>query len=217
MFTGIINEVGRVVEVSSLGGGIRIVVKAPRTSPQLGVSDSVSVNGVCQTVVEKSQDLFAAVAVEETLTKTTLGHLRLQAPVNLELPLQLGDRLGGHMVLGHVDCVGSIQSIQRIHTSTLFEITFPLPFKRYIIPVGSVAIDGVSLTVASLGSDTITVSIIPYTLENTIFSEYVHGSEVNLEFDVIGKYVERLLATNNEKGESLAISLDQLKAWGYNV
>ena len=217
MFTGIIHEIGRVVEASPLGGGVRLVIQAPETSSSLRVSDSVSVNGVCQPVVEKTEERFTVVAVEETLKKTTLGRIKPQGRVNLELPLQLTDRLGGHMVLGHVDCVGIVAWIRERETSRLFEIGIPVGFRQYVIPVGSIAVDGVSLTVASVDEKSLTVSIIPYTLERTIFSFYSSGSEVNLEFDMIGKYVERLLGMKGEIGGAEEISKDRLRDWGYDV
>ena len=121
------------------------------------------------------------------------------------------------MVLGHVDCVGIVASIQERETSRVFEIGIPEGFRQYVIPVGSIAVDGVSLTVASVGEKSLTVSIIPYTLERTIFSFYSSGSEVNLEFDMIGKYVERLLGMKGEIGGAEEISKDRLRDWGYDV
>ena len=217
MFTGIIQEVGKVTEVSSLGDGIMLSVEAKECCASLRISDSVSVNGVCQTVIGKTGAQFVVTAVEETLLKTTLGRLKPQTPVNLELPLQLGDRLGGHMVSGHVDCVGRVSAIHAKDASRLFEVAIPDQFQRYVIPVGSIAIDGVSLTVASVRQNIITVSIIPYTLEKTIFSGYSPGSEVNVEFDMIGKYVERLISIRGGQGESPSISAEQLKTWGYDI
>ena len=217
MFTGIIQEIGKVVEVSPLGGGIRLVVEAQDSCTSLRVSDSVSVNGVCQTVVEKTRTRFAVVAVEETLLKTTMGGLKPQAFVNLELSLRLGDRLGGHMVSGHVDCVGRVTSIIPKDTSRLYELTIPDEFLGYVIPVGSIAIDGVSLTVAAVHGNNVVVSIIPHTMEKTLFLNYTVGSEVNLEFDMIGKYVERLLSLRGGRKEAPSVSKEQLRTWGYNV
>ncbi len=216
MFTGIIQEVGKVNNVRSLGGGVQIIIAAPRTSIDLEVNHSVSVNGVCQTVVAKADGRFTVVAVEETLAKTTLGTLKAHDPINLELALQLGDRLGGHLVSGHVDSVGVVEAIEKQETSWLVRISIPSQFRRYVIPVGSIAIDGVSLTVAAIEGETITVSVIPHTMENTIFSAYSLKSRVNLEFDMIGKYIERLVAgTQDTLGESIAA--EQLKKWGYDI
>jgi len=216
MFTGIIEEIGTVYGTLSIGGGVRLTVEAPRAAAELRVGDSVAINGVCQTVVEKGIQRFTVVAVEETLIKTTMGSMKVSSRVNLELPLRLGDRLGGHIVSGHVDCVGEIESVAVRDNSWIFRICIPSRFERYVIPVGSIAIDGVSLTVASIETSFVTVSIIPHTMENTIFSLYAPKTRVNLEFDMIGKYVENLLSPKGGR-MTTPISIDQLKTWGYNV
>jgi riboflavin synthase len=216
MFTGIIEEIGTVSEALSIGGGVQLTVEAPKTAAELRVSDSVAINGVCQTVVEKETRRFKVVAVEETLMKTTMGSMKVSSRVNLELPLRLGDRLGGHIVSGHVDCVGEIESVASRDTSWIVRISIPSQFEKYVIPVGSIAIDGVSLTIASIEPSLVTVSIIPHTMEKTIFSLYTTKTRVNLEFDMIGKYIENLVSS---KGGRLTapISIDQLKTWGYDV
>jgi riboflavin synthase len=193
MFTGIITEIGIVESVKRIGGGIHIKVRADQSTKALRVNDSVSINGACQTVIAKSNASFEAVAVEETLKKTTLGEFRKGENVNLELAMQLNDRLGGHLVMGHVDCVGKISKIKKLRTSWLVSVRVPPAFKKYIIPVGSIAVDGVSLTVAELGKDLVVVSIIPHTFKNTIIKDKSVNDSVNLEFDLIGKYVERLI------------------------
>ena len=217
MFTGIIQEIGTVQEALPIGGGIRLTIEAHQTASDLKTNDSVSVNGVCQTVVDTKDRRFTVVAVEETLLKTTLGSLGRTSRVNIELPLRLGDRLGGHIVSGHVDCVGEISSIERRDTSWLFRVSVPRQFKRYVIFVGSIAIDGVSLTVASIEGDIVTVSIIPHTMQKTIFSSYTPQTRVNLEFDLLGKYVERLLESRSTDVPANPISAEQLKMWGYDV
>jgi len=216
MFTGIIEEIGTVSEALVIGGGVRLTVEAPKTAAELRVSDSVAINGVCQTVVEKGTKRFTVLAVEETLLKTTIGSLTVSSRVNLELPLRLGDRLGGHIVSGHVDCVGEIESVTMRDTSWIARISIPNQFERYVIPVGSIAIDGVSLTIASMERSVVTVSIIPHTMENTIFSSYAPKTRVNLEFDMIGKYIESLMNASGGR-MTTPISTDQLKTWGYNV
>ncbi len=214
MFTGIITEIGTVAEVRAQGRGIRIVISAPESGKELRVNDSVSVSGVCQTVIRSDGASFEVEAVEETLKKTTLGSLKKGSAVNLELPVRLNDRLGGHLVQGHVDCVGTVRGVVKQSNSWLITIAFPEPFARSIVPVGSIAVDGISLTVASLGTDEFTVSIIPHTLEMTTIASVREGSLVNLEFDVIGKYVGRLL--EGEKRES-RIDEEKLRRWGYDV
>ena len=214
MFTGIITEIGTVKEIRTKGNGIRLVVSAPASAKELRVNDSVSVSGVCQTVIGAGGGTFEVEAVEETLKKTTLGSLKKGSPVNLELPVRLNDRLGGHLVQGHVDCVGTVRSVVKQVNSWLLTIGFPKEFTRSIVPVGSIAVDGISLTVAALGDHEFTISIIPHTLEKTTIAAVREGSRVNLEFDIIGKYVERLL-----EGEARGSQIDaeKLRRWGYDL
>jgi len=217
MFTGIIQEIGSIVDIKTVGGGLELTVLGRVSATELDVSDSVSINGVCQTVLWKEGDRFSVVAVEETLSKTTFGSLTISSRVNLELPLKMNDRLGGHIVLGHVDTVGRVGSSSRRETSWLFDIMVPSTFRRYLIPVGSIAVDGVSLTVAAVRGDSAVVSIIPHTMEHTVFSFYKVGTLVNLEFDIIGKYVERLMESGIRGKEADSLSDEQLKQWGYEA
>lgn len=212
MFTGIIEEMGEVENIVSIGGGIRLRVRSPRSSAELQVNDSVAIDGVCQTVIFKSDAAFEVIAVEETLKKTTLGFLHPGAAVNLELPMRLNERLGGHLVLGHVDTVGEITALETRESSWMFTIAIPQDFMKYVIPVGSIAVDGVSLTVAQLREDGIGISIIPHTMEHTTFQFRKIGDKVNLEFDVLGKYVERLLASKEGEGR---LSEKLLRELGY--
>jgi riboflavin synthase len=214
MFTGIIQEIGKIVSVRNTGGGVQLTVDAPVSAPSLAVSDSVSINGVCQTVIGKHGTGFMVEAVEETLKKTTLGGLRPDSRVNLELSVRLSDRLGGHLVLGHVDCTGKVVRVSRQASSWLVDVAFPAEFSRYLIPVGSIAVDGISLTVASLRDGEFTVSIIPHTAQNTTLGVVEGGTAVNLEFDLIGKYVESLMG-GKRRGADEDISWDRLREWGY--
>lgn len=218
MFTGIIQEVGRISSIKKVGGGVQLSVSGPQSAGELSIDDSVAINGVCQTVIAKRGREFTVEAVEETLKKTTLGQLASHAEVNLELAMKLNDRLGGHLVLGHVDGIGVVKSVERKESSWLFTIEIPQQFQHYVIPVGSIAIDGVSLTVARLEGKFVTVSIIPHTFENTTFKSLIAGSTVNLEFDLIGKYIERLMAVNSSgaKGTN-TLSVEKLREWGYGV
>lgn len=193
MFTGIIEEVGAIEQTLPLGEGRRLRVHAEKLVHELHVNDSVALNGACHTVVRKGTTWFDVDSVEETLKKTTMGLLKAGDPINLELPVRLNARLGGHLVLGHVDTVGDISSIDRRSTSWLYGIRFNREFIKYVIPVGSVAIDGVSLTVAETDENILRLSIIPHTMSNTIFPGYTVGSKVNIEFDVVGKYIERMV------------------------
>jgi riboflavin synthase len=217
MFTGIIQEVGRVAKMRTVGGGVHITVEAPGALKELKVNDSISIGGVCQTVIDRGETTFTVEAVEETLRKTTLGELKASSRVNIELPMKLDDRIGGHLVQGHVDGVGIVKSVKEIESSWLITIVIPKEFMRYIIPVGSIAVDGVSLTVASMEENEVVVSIIPHTMERTTFGELRKGSRVNLECDLIGKYIERLLLGEKGKVRTSAISQEKLSAWGYGA
>lgn len=193
MFTGIVEEVGTVVSVERRGDGLRCEIVAHRVLPRLAVDHSIAVNGTCLTVVSRRRGAFAVDVVKETLRKTNLRSLHRGSNVNLERAVSLSQRLGGHLVQGHVDATGRILRRSNLKASWMYVIGFPRGFRKYLIHVGSVAVDGVSLTVARLHTAYFEVAIIPYTYSNTIFHEYRRGSRVNLEFDMIGKYVESLL------------------------
>ena len=193
MFTGIIEEVGRIVAVRDLGGSRRLSVEA-RMTPELRPDESVSVNGVCQTVVAVESSTFEVVAIEETVRKTTFGALRAGTPVNLERALQPTGRLDGHFVQGHVDATGTVTAVEKEQTNWLYRVRFDAQFAPYLIPVGSIALDGISLTVARLDETELTVAIIPHTYDHTIVKTWQPGTRVNLEFDMIGKYVVGWLA-----------------------
>jgi riboflavin synthase len=192
MFTGIVEEVGRVVSVRDHGTNRDLVVRAAM-APELKVDQSVSHNGVCLTVVAVEGDSYRVTAVQETLERSQLGLLGPGDPVNLERSLRLGDRLDGHMVQGHVDTVTECLEIRDEDGSWWF--TFRLPEQgQLIVPKGSICINGVSLTVARLEADRFSVAIIPYTYAHTDLHSLKVGGRVNIEFDVLGKYVERMIA-----------------------
>lgn len=197
MFTGIIEEVGRVAAVRDLGGGRRLRVAAAMV-PDLRPDQSVAINGVCQTVVAVEEGVFDVVAVEETLRKTTLGALAADTPVNLERPLQPTGRLDGHFVQGHVDATGVVTAVEKEQTNILYRVRFDAQFASYLIPVGSIALDGISLTVARLDEVELTVAIIPHTYAHTNVFTWKPGTRVNMEFDMIGKYVVRWLARQGD-------------------
>ena len=193
MFTGIVEEVGTVSSMRVRGDGIRLEINARKVLRGLAVDNSISVNGTCLTVVARRRNGFVLDAVDETLRKTSLGGLKAGDGVNLERAARLSERLGGHLVQGHVDSTGTVIKRIVLRASWRYAIRFPKKFRKYLISVGSVAVDGVSLTVARLYSDYFEVAIIPYTHEHTIFGSYQAGSKVNLEFDVVGKYIESLM------------------------
>ena len=215
MFTGIIQDIGEIVSARRVGSGVLLTISAPASGKELKVNDSVSVNGVCQTVIRGAGSTFAVEAVEETMRKTTLGDLLPGSFVNIELPLRLSDRLGGHLVQGHVDCVGTIGTIEKRESSWLITVDFPGEFTKYVIPVGSIAVDGISLTIARTAGSRFTVSIIPHTLEKTTLSRAAVGMKVNLEFDLVGKYIEKFVV-GGEKPSS-GLTADRLRSWGYDI
>jgi riboflavin synthase len=193
MFTGLIEEKGKLINKIKTGDGLRLVLTAKKVFDDLNIGSSISVNGVCLTVVELKKDSFAVDTIEETLKKTNLGQLNVDDFVNLERPLKADARLGGHFVLGHVDTTGIVESVQELSNSHFMTISFPRNFQQYLIYVGSVAIDGVSMTVAEVTDNTFSVGIIPHTWIETVFSNKKPGDSVNLEFDVLGKYVEKIM------------------------
>lgn len=214
MFTGIVEAIGTINQVSPRGRGLQITICTPSLTSELTVNDSIAVNGVCQTVITVEGPLFTVEAVEETLKKTTFSQLAPAQKVNLEMPMRLGDRLGGHLVLGHVDCTGVIAGIETRTNSHMVTISFPSQFRKYLIPTGSITVDGVSLTVAELEPDLFRVSIIPHTMVNTIFQFCHSGDNVNLEFDVIGKHIEQL-AVMAERPGNLPFAEKQLREMGF--
>jgi riboflavin synthase len=199
MFTGIIEEIGKIEQSSKRGNNLILRIKAPKVSTDIKVSDSVNVNGACQTVIEVKDDRFTVEAVEETLRRTSLGRLKPEDLVNLESALRLSDRLGGHLVSGHVDFVAKIRSITQKEQSYVFEFEFTPEYQTHFVEKGSVAVDGVSLTVVEVLASSFTVSVIPFTMKNTTLGERKIGDAVNIETDLIGKYVERILAFKKDK------------------
>ncbi len=192
MFTGIIETLGEVRQLIDDGGNLHITISSP-LAPALKIDQSVSHNGVCLTVVSLDGNTFTVTAIEETLQKTTLGNLKVGEKVNLERAMILGSRLDGHIVQGHVDQTGGCTNIEEKEGNWFFTFEYNLGQNNVTIEKGSITIDGVSLTVVNSEKNAFSVAIIPYTYENTLFNTYKIGTVVNLEFDVIGKYVARLM------------------------
>ncbi len=192
MFTGIVEQVGRVVEVSASAANKHLVVEAPMAS-ELRIDQSVSHNGVCLTVVELMGDRYRVTAVEETLQRSNLGALKSGDTMNLERSLRMGDRLDGHLVQGHVDATVECTAVEEREGSWWFSFRLPKE-KELLVEKGSVCLNGVSLTIAALDDRTFSVAVIPYTREHTTFRTLLPGGAVNVEFDVVGKYVARMLA-----------------------
>lgn len=211
MFTGIIEEIGKISALRSFGEAKRIAVQANLILSDLKIDDSVSINGVCQTVVSIKGNIFEVEAVEETMRKTTLASFTPGKKVNLERALSLTTRLGGHIVQGHADCKGKVQSVTKENAGILLWISFDQKFQKYLVNTGSVTVDGVSLTSARVENGRFLVSIIPHTWKNTSLCELSMSSEVNLEFDIIGKYVENLMSSikSENTNSSLQSYIDQ--------
>lgn len=192
MFTGLVQSLGRIVDCDRTDAGLRLSVSTPLTG-QLEPGDSIAVNGVCLTAVTVERDTFIAELMNETLARSSLREADTGTEVNLELPLRATDRLGGHVVQGHVDAVGSVLRISDDGFARRVAVGLPEGLSRYIVEKGSIAVDGVSLTVIECDGESFTVSLIPETLERTNLGRARVGTTVNLEVDVLAKYVERLL------------------------
>ena len=202
MFTGIIEELGRIREVEKRGEDARIIIEARTVTADSAEGDSISVNGVCLTALDVQPDSFAADVSKETLLRSTLGSLRAGSAVNLERAVTPATRLGGHIVQGHVDARGKFLSFESHGESWTFRIAYPKEIARYLVFKGSVAVEGISLTIANLTDEYFEIAVIPKTWEATNFSQLKPGAEVNLEVDVIAKYVERILSVRNAGSES---------------
>ena len=194
MFTGIVEELGRVRAITHADGGARLEISCTEVIDDAAIGDSIAVNGCCLTVVELGDDSWAADAQIETLDRTTLGGLAPGDPVNLERPLRLGDRLGGHLVLGHVDGVGEVVNVEpQADGSSRVTVRAPAELAPYLVEKGSVTVDGVSLTITTVEDAEFGVALIPHTLAVTTLGVRNAGDRVNLEADMIAKHVERLL------------------------
>jgi riboflavin synthase len=197
MFTGIVEELGEVVSLTDSGGGDAAVVavRGPVVTSDAKHGDSISVNGVCLTVIDNADGVFTADVMGETLRRSSLGVLRPGSPVNLERAATLGTRLGGHLVQGHVDGVGRITAREPAEHWEVLRFSLPAELARYVVEKGSITVDGVSLTVTEVTDDAFAVGLIPTTLKLTVLGHKQVGDPVNLEVDVVAKYVERLLGS----------------------
>ncbi len=212
MFTGLVEETGRIQAVAAYGQGSRLTIAADTVLGDLQPGDSVAVNGVCLTVVEKRADAFCVEAVAETLQRSTLGRLRPGSPVNLERALPAGGRLGGHFVQGHIDGVGEVLAFSQSDPGWWLEIRLPEELHPFVVEKGSIAVEGVSLTIARVTADRISIALIPRSAQATTLGDIKSGESVNIECDIIGKYVARLLG---KQAPLRNISEDMLKQWGY--
>jgi len=215
MFTGIIQDVGRVKSLRRLGDAARLEALAPTLSTELRPGDSVAVNGACLTVTGRDGKGFQADLSRETLERSNLGNLRSGDSINLELPLLPTARLGGHFVQGHVDAVAQVVRIEKQQAFALFRFSLPAEMRAYVVEKGSISVDGISLTVSGLGKGFFEVAIIPHTLEHTNLSQRKPGDRVNLECDILAKYVEASLSHRTHDGSQDGLSVQHLRDQGY--
>jgi riboflavin synthase len=187
MFSGIVEELGELTKISRRGNNTLFRILAKTIPQDVRIGDSIAVNGTCLTVIEKEKDFLGFELMPETLKTTNLGALRIRDRVNLEGALKIGDRLSGHFVTGHIDLTGIIRQKKYVNGNLCFEIALPPKFMRYVLPRGSIAIDGISLTIVAKRADTFTVYIIPHTLKNTTLGFKGHSDKVNIEFDILAK------------------------------
>lgn len=215
MFSGIIETIGAIRSLRKDAKGARIAIEAPGLLNGVRLGDSIALNGVCVTVVDFDERKFEADLSIETLRRTNLGELAVGDGCNLERAMALGERLGGHLVSGHADGVGRIKSRKNEGDSIWLTFEAPVEVMRYVVYKGSIAVDGISLTVAACDGETFSVSIIPHTGEQTTLTDKKDGAAVNLEADLIGKYVEKLLVPHIESRSPSGVTMEKLKEQGY--
>ena len=214
MFTGIIEEIGKIEKITPIAGGITLKLKAEKILEDIRVNDSVCIDGVCLTVIKLDKSSFWADAVGATLDKTTFKKVKEDTSVNLERSVRLSDRLGGHLVQGHINGIGTITVIQKLGENYLVKILIPDDLEKYLIKEGSIAINGISLTIADLNSNEISISVIPHTWKNTNLKDKKVNEKVNVEIDILAKYVEKLLAKRTDISDK-NITEGWLKELGY--
>ena len=214
MFTGIIEEIGKISSIQPIAGGMRIKISSSKILDDISVDDSICVSGVCLTAIKVENDGFWVDAVGATLEKTTFSKMQLSSSVNLERSLKLNDRLGGHFVQGHINGTGTMLEINKLGENYLLKIKVEENLEKYLIEEGSITIDGVSLTIAELDGSKVGISLIPHTWHNTIIQYKKIGDKVNVEIDVLAKYIEKLLGKNGSN-DNINITENWLKELGY--
>jgi len=215
MFTGLIQSIGKVHSLRRQSGSAQLKIHSSLAAEDLQLGESIAVNGACLTVVTFDSSRFTVDVSPETLECTTLGHFKVNQPVNLERAMRLSDRLGGHLVSGHIDCIATVRRRYQDQNAIRFEFGVNLKVMRYLVEKGSVAIDGISLTVNTVGADTFSVAVIPHSLEMTTLKDCREGSQVNIETDLIGRYVERLLQGQVDSKNGQKVDLDFLAKNGF--
>lgn len=216
MFTGLIEEIGTITGLKKSDNSLYITVKCSKVLDGIKIGDSIAVNGACQTVIEFGNEYFKVFASSETLAVTAFSSYKTGQKVNLERTLRLCDRLDGHMVSGHIDGIANVKSISKTGETTVFAFDAPAMLSGQLVKKGSVAIDGISLTIADIEGESFSIAVIPHTLENTTLQYLKAGSTVNIETDIIAKYIEKyLLSNNNITSKSTSVSMDLLERNGF--
>ncbi|MDA3903852.1 MAG: riboflavin synthase [Desulfuromusa sp.] len=215
MFTGLIQSIGQVHSFKRQGDSAQLRISSSLVDADLQLGESIAVNGACLTVTAWDNSSFTVDVSPETLNCTTLGQLQTHHPVNLERALRLSDRLGGHLVSGHIDCVALVRRRSEDHNAIRFEFGVPQPVMRYLVTKGSVAVDGISLTVNSVEADMFSIAVIPHSLQMTTLKNCREGSQVNIETDLLGRYVERLLQGENNSKNEQKVDFDFLAKNGF--
>ena len=215
MFTGIVEEVGKVVGMNRGTKSVKLTVAASLIFSDLGIGDSVSTNGVCLTVTHISGNTFTADVAHESLNRSTLGVLKLQSSVNLERAMSACGRFGGHIVTGHIDGSGVIQAVKADDIAIWYTIATSSHIMAYIVEKGSITIDGISLTVATVTDKTFSVSVIPHTASQTTLRDRKVGDTVNLENDIVGKYIEKLMCPPQETASTTKLSMEKIAQYGF--
>lgn len=212
MFTGLIEEIGTIENIVRQQDKMNLSIKAKKVLTDTKIDDSISINGICLTVVNIKTNSFAVQAVRETMQKSTIANWRKGEFVNLERAMKINDRLGGHIVQGHIDGIGTIDKITKLSNALELEIILPIGKNAYTIEKGSIAIDGISLTIAKKARDKIRIAVIPHTLNNTTLKDKKVNDKINIEFDFFAKYIQNYL--DGTKG---VLTESKLKSWGYEI
>lgn len=216
MFTGIIEAEGKITKIEPVGGDVKMTIETGKLDmADVKLGDSIACNGVCLTAIELPGNAYVADVSGETLKVTTLGHLREGSPVNLEKALRLQDRLGGHLVSGHVDGIGKVVSIEQEARSWRYKIEAPVEIARYIAAKGSICINGISLTVNEVEGQVFGINIVPHTRQETTIKHFEVGTEVNLEVDLLARYLERMLQADSESNSESSLTPEFLAENGY--
>lgn len=211
MFTGLIEEIGEIGKISKVGNAAEIKITSSKIIQDINIDDSISVNGVCLTVTSFDENSFNVTAVDETLRKTTIGSLKNKSKVNLERAMDMKRRFGGHIVQGHVDTTAILSNVVKETKNYLLYFNYDNSFRKYIVPMGSITVNGISLTVADVDDNNFKIAIIPHTWDNTNINKLKNGDSVNIEFDILGKYVENIMLYHKDKPSNLEELLKNYK------